>query len=378
MIRLSQNDPRGMPEESCTMETDVEVHARCHVLQHDYRSTPTLTSNMSVDIDWSLLASPSADDHSTSTPPHSDILSSTLIHIINSALLDAPRPSFIGPIQLTSLDFGRNPPDIELRDIRDVWRVFLEADDDDDVHGEGLKDDSMSTCERRSTDPYHDHPEGSWIGGGELRGEEARDDDNLSYTHSMMSPRIPMNVTSVGLGGFRSFAGGGLLSPPLRGTNHILKRSATTSSTSGYQPDIRHTHRTQLQSPSPLPSVEHSSTSRRSNALPDIQLHLHLSHTSDINISLQTSLSVNFPSMSFMSLPLKISVTGFTLAAPDLVLAFSGERQRVYLTILDEEGATDAHVLRNVGKVERFIADALRKTLVDELVFPNFQTIALQ
>lgn len=112
-----------------------------------------------------------------------------------------------------------------------------------------------------------------------------------------------------------------------------------------------------------------------------------------------------------MSLPLKLSITGLQLAA-DLIVAFDGEKKRIHLTILDDDaesngsapgngdrpgshgvsigqrllpemridseiGHSDAHVLRNVGKVERFIGDVVRKTLVDELVFPNFHTIAL-
>lgn len=98
-----------------------------------------------------------------------------------------------------------------------------------------------------------------------------------------------------------------------------------------------------------------------------------------------------------MSLPLKLSITGLQLAA-DIIVAFDGEKNRVHLTIIDEGdeegvpvgmrllpemridsevGHSDAHVLRNVGKIERFIADVMRKTLVDELVFPNFHTIAL-
>ena len=39
-----------------------------------------------------------------------------------------------------------------------------------------------------------------------------------------------------------------------------------------------------------------------------------------------------------------------------------------------EIGQADKHVLRNVGRVERFIQDVIRKSIVEELVFPNFHT----
>jgi distribution and morphology protein 12 len=54
-----------------------------------------------------------------------------------------------------------------------------------------------------------------------------------------------------------------------------------------------------------------------------------------------------------------------------------GQRLLPSLQIESEIGDADAHVLRNVGKVEKFITDVVRKTLVDELVFPNYHTIAL-
>ena len=54
-----------------------------------------------------------------------------------------------------------------------------------------------------------------------------------------------------------------------------------------------------------------------------------------------------------------------------------GQRLLPSLQIESEIGHADAHVLRNVGKVEKFITDVVRKTLVDELVFPNYHTIAL-
>ena len=54
-----------------------------------------------------------------------------------------------------------------------------------------------------------------------------------------------------------------------------------------------------------------------------------------------------------------------------------GQRLLPALQIDSEIGHADVHVLRNVGKVEKFILDLVRKTMVDELVYPNYHTIAL-
>lgn len=54
-----------------------------------------------------------------------------------------------------------------------------------------------------------------------------------------------------------------------------------------------------------------------------------------------------------------------------------GERLLPHITLESSVGQADKHVLRNVGKVEKFIAEVLRKAVEDELVWPNFYTVAL-
>ena len=55
----------------------------------------------------------------------------------------------------------------------------------------------------------------------------------------------------------------------------------------------------------------------------------------------------------------------------------AGLRLLPSIFIESEIGQEDKHVLRNVGRVERFIQDVIRRTLEEELVYPNFQTIVL-
>jgi len=134
----------------------------------------------------------------------------------------------------------------------------------------------------------------------------------------------------------------------------------------------------------------------------------------------------------FMSLPIKLSVTGLVFDG-EVAVAYEGERRRVHLCILDdldpygpatdrpkrepdpsnltppelddeaplssiprlskpqpigqrllpsifiesEIGQTDKHILKNVTRVERFIQDVIRKTVEEELVFPNFHTLLM-
>jgi len=168
---------------------------------------------------------------------------------------------------------------------------------------------------------------------------------------------------------------------------------------------------------------------------PNLQVHLHINWHSNLRITFTTSLLINYPSPMFMSLPIKLSVTGL-LFDGELVVAYEGERRRIHLCILDELdpycplapdrpkrdspsstgtppeheddnpspistharpskplpvgqrllpsiyieseiGQADKHVLKNVTRVERFIQDVIRKTVTEELVFPNFHTLVL-
>jgi distribution and morphology protein 12 len=162
------------------------------------------------------------------------------------------------------------------------------------------------------------------------------------------------------------------------------------------------------------PAVEH----------PNLQLHLFVTWHSDLRLTLTTSLRINYPSPLFMSLPIKLSVTGLVFNG-EIAVAYEGGR-RVHLCVLDnldpygpsarrsaisqgstpsdpdgddvheakplpvgqrllpeifiesELGQADKHVLKNVTRIEKFIQDVFRKTIEDELVFPNFHTLVLR
>ncbi len=58
---------------------------------------------MSIDLEWIKLDA---------------TLASYLVDVLNRQLGNAERPSFIGPIEVTSLEFGSVAPDVELVDLR--------------------------------------------------------------------------------------------------------------------------------------------------------------------------------------------------------------------------------------------------------------------
>jgi len=380
---------------------------------------------MSIDLEWSKL------DASLAT---------FLVDVLNRQLGNVERPSFIGPVEVTSLDFGSTSPDVELVDLRDIYRDFLEEEDDDDLDRGPIK----------VTENASDEEAFEWVS----RRAVGRD-EGLAYQH------LPPHIRYGRSGPTDLFES----LPPLRSplpvpasdswvsTPHLSENSPIYRSPSPATPftagPFRRTSNDQLSSQLPLsspdslnvneqqqqqPSLqeEQQESSQPKNPHPNLQLHLHVNWHSNLRITLTTSLLINYPSPMFMSLPIKLSVTGLVFSG-ELAVAYEGERRRIHLCILDdldpygpagdrakrdsashtppellddesptssvpshpskplpvgqrllpsifiesEIGQADKHVLKNVTRIERFIQDVIRKTVEEELVFPNFHTLLM-
>ncbi|KZT09572.1 uncharacterized protein LAESUDRAFT_646517 [Laetiporus sulphureus 93-53] len=339
---------------------------------------------MSIELEWDKLDKP---------------LASSLVNALNRQLATTARPSFIGPIEITSLEFGTVSPDIELVDLRDIHRDFLEDDEElDDQDSEPVK-------ESQWTDDDDDY---EWVSRKAVRGKGLAED---VPPYHMLPPHM-----RYGRGpGMDMFAS----TPSLRSPRDMW--NPTMSSLVDLKPTYPYASPKEGKGPSP---PNH----------PNLQLHLRITWNSNLRLTLTTSLLINYPSPMFMSLPIKLSVIGL-LFNGEVVVAYEGERRRVHLCILDELdpysplagarpkrdtppsagtpsetdedtpttpghtrtgkplpigqrllpsiyieseiGQADKHVLKNVTRVERFIQDVIRKTIEEELVFPNFHTLVL-
>ncbi|THH20885.1 hypothetical protein EW146_g556 [Bondarzewia mesenterica] len=392
---------------------------------------------MSIDLEWNKLDSSLAD---------------SLIDVLNRQLQNAPRPSFIGPVEITSFDFGSEAPDIELIDLRNVHPDFLE--DDDDLDGdkdpvkvtEGAEDeDGFEWVPRRAVGramaeeapAYHHLPPHIRYGHGPSSEmftstpslATPRDLWNPSMTVPALNPRTPypFRVSSPSVtpsfatafhSQYASVRPTAMPSPPSPFSHsHSPSAPAAANPSSSTPPDA---------SDGPPPDNPH----------PNLQLHLHITWHSNLRLTLATSLRINYPSPLFMSLPIRLAITGL-LFTGELAVAYegAGPTRRVHLCILDELdpygpagerpkrdsvgsapgdapdddgvggtaaahqragkplpigqrllpnifieselGQADKHVLKNVTRVERFIQDVIRKTVEEELVFPNFHTLVL-
>ena len=360
---------------------------------------------MSIDLEWSKL------DASLAT---------YLVDVLNKQLGSAERPSFIGPVEVTSLDFGSTPPDVELVDLRDIYRDFVEEDDDPD---------------RGPIKAAEDEEPFEWVSRRAVGREEG-----LAYQH------LPPHIRYGRSGPTDLFEPLPLQVPPDIPENSPIYRSPSPATPFTAGPFRRPSYDQSSQVPQPSsrslseqPSLQEMQQKSQQkpqqqsqDSHPNLQLHLHINWHSNLRITLTTSLLINYPSPMFMSLPIKLSVTGLVFTG-ELAVAYEGQRRRVHLCILDdldpygpagdrakrdsaghtppemlddespsssvpsrpykplpvgqrllpsifiesEIGQADKHVLKNVTRIERFIQDVIRKTLEEELVFPNFHTLLM-
>ena len=454
---------------------------------------------MSVDLDWDNLTSE---------------LANSLVEIINRQLSSATRPSFIGPVEVVSFEFGNVPPDVEVIDIRNIHPDFLEDDDEQDGDDVPVLDDRPTPPIRpeQPHQPEHAHAaqppepfEGEsieiednfeWVPRKPLRGKGFEDGFHPPY------PPHPLSHLPVGAGRASPRMGAVDMFGPTPSHHHGAYPGSPWSSTmpnmfdlramSYYPPSMAQGLRGSVyggsmpdsrlgsRKPSPRSGSPHLPTSDTQNQgqdttlgpgstptkheHPNLQLHVHISWESNLRLTLATSLLINYPSPMFMSLPIKLSITGLVFDG-QLAVAYQGEKRRVHLCILDELdpyvpsapyrnrdsgfprdksnpnspqsredlapsplsaplnpfprvvplshqssedsimredgernqkplpigqrllpniyieseiGQVDKHVLKNVTRVERFIQDVIRKSIVEELVFPNFHTLVLR
>lgn len=135
-------------------------------------------------------------------------------------------------------------------------------------------------------------------------------------------------------------------------------------------------------SPSPTPPKRHEN---------DIQLLLAVQYQGQMGFTVETELLLNYPTFAFLALPVKLVITGFSLKGK-LLMGYL--RDHVNVCFLEPEDANESilsdvriesqvgdeqkqAVLKNVGKIERFVLEQLRKFITEDMVYPSYHSIEL-
>jgi distribution and morphology protein 12 len=150
----------------------------------------------------------------------------------------------------------------------------------------------------------------------------------------------------------------------------------------------------------------------------DIQVVAHVQYSGDIKMSLTAEIHLDYPMQSFVGIPLKLNITGVTFDGVALIAYIKRRAHFCFLSPDDAEALvgsdagfsglqTDANgnnaqpvqrpkiggllenirveseiggqgsgkqVLKNVGKVESFVLEQVRRIFEDEFVYPSFWT----
>ncbi|KAK4048960.1 Mitochondrial distribution and morphology protein 12 [Microbotryomycetes sp. JL221] len=361
---------------------------------------------MSIDLDWSALNAE---------------LTQNVIDFLETAFATTTRPNFLGDIHVTSFSFGDTEPELELLDVRDVFHEFIQADIDGDARQR--EEERVAAAASAAKHHYPRPRPPSRLDNDQMYPQDILEQDEQAFFDNEDDDDEAADWQSIATSQRRQLQlhlNDSMLRPPSSalfspGLNqqHSLILSAQHTPTQERSPLFDQTP--PLSSVLPIEAKRHrfkgqnddddvddmttNTNKLPSYSSPSLQLHLKVAYSGNLTLGLSTSLLINYPTPRFMSLPLKLSVTSVALSGT-MLLAFEGDRNRMHVSMLDplnrvqglgaanpgtrllsgarvesEVGQTDKHVLLNVGKVEKFVLDVIRRTLESELVFPNFQTI---
>ncbi|CAG8469033.1 3780_t:CDS:2 [Funneliformis caledonium] len=243
------------------------------------------------------------------------------------------KPSFIGNIEISDFDFGTLPPSIEIIDVTDPFPEFYLPDDVVEV------------------DVSSDSTESRILGDGIRSGSSS-------------------NGVGVGVG---------------VGREGMRDRKQ--------QPRLREQARTEI--PLHLREDYHDNLRSEEEEVPskqdtDAQIHIAITYKGNMKMTISTELYMNYPSLMFMSLPVRLTVTGFEFSATAVIAYLRHRINFCFLEPKDPEesllkdvhieseiGDKEKQVLKNVGKLEKFIVDQLRKLIDEDFVFPSYQSLEL-
>jgi distribution and morphology protein 12 len=363
---------------------------------------------MSVDLDWAKLDEGLADK---------------VCDFLNERFRNLPLPSMLKSIHVLSFEFGSIPPTIEILHITDPYPEFYEqsySDDDDEETGSEPPEYSSQRYEESDT--------------ASRTSEDRRPAAPTSYVDAWAPPFFPQHVGGRPGNVFPPFfhatpglMSSGISTPTWAGFGRPPSRSQVSSAvdaesvhTSTSPPDISGTSTissirprsntidSTLSSPprAPPPRLHHlDSFSRPTTAqstIPadpppqasdtDIQIIARIHYEGNPRAHIQAELDFNYPSSSFISLPIDLTLTGLSFTGLALIAHI---RNRVHFCLLEDEDDLDDEnwehmlrdicleseigergkgVLKNVGKVERFLLEQGRRIISEEFVFPSFYT----
>ncbi|CAG8499330.1 16160_t:CDS:2 [Acaulospora morrowiae] len=304
----------------------------------------------------------------------------------------ANKPSFLGDIEISDFDFGTLPPSIEITKVTDPFPEFYLPENsviEEDVRfTEGLETSYSNINGIERPTPIGNN---TGVGGIGLNGLAGSIGLNSSISSSLLSGSNP-GVGIYGMGGLNNQLSTPITSPSSSIIDDYYSEYLEQHQenrfhlSADYQANHLHTQH--------LDNVHARDDTSCGSLTPDedtdAQLHMSINYKGDMRMTVTTELYMNYPSTMFMSLPIRLTVTGFEFSATAAIAYLKRRINFCFLEPNDPEesllkevhieseiGDKGKQVLKNIGKLERFIVDQLRKFIDEELMFPSCYSIDL-
>jgi mitochondrial distribution and morphology protein 12 len=368
-----------------------------------------------VEIDWETLTG-GADGAA---------LADSIREFVHERFQHIPLPRLIRSVKCHGFQFGTVAPEVVLKDICDPLPDFYENTEENEepqVDGENGPPKSEHVAE------HIRHTASAARGTG-----ISRRSSRVEALGKSDGPALSRGATPGILGGTSNLGYFHLpLSAGLSGTATPLAAVAGARFPQGAQPSVnQHHHSESFSSISPPPTATPPSrpTSRDTGSYfdqrrerdhetspEDLQVVFHVTYSGDVKLSLTADVFLDYPMPSFVGIPLKLNITGLTfngvgilayikkrahlcflapedaealiggeaaLESPDEGPATAGDTKPTKLGALLEDikiesemGETDSgkQVLKNVGKIEKFVLEQVQRIFEDEFVYPSYWT----
>jgi len=406
---------------------------------------------MSVEINWDVLTSGSDGAR----------LAESIRKFIHDRFQQVPLPRFIRSVEVHSFHFGDRPPEILVKDICEPLPDFYE-EDEHDSSSEDRPESEETTSAPGLPRPHADH---------HLHNTGSSNTPNaVPAAHHLPSahdntrpPRPPINahespLSPLFFGSHNPGIPGGThnmsyfhipYGAGLSGSNTPLVAMAgahfesawpdNQASTTHTRRKPSHQHSASISSvtppsssdPASRPPSQHRQSSvdeseanmasayaqsdTPSRTAPergpnDLQVVAHVKYSGNMSLELTAEILLDYPMPSFVGIPLKLHITGFSFDGVAIVAYIKRKVHSCFLSPEDahtyigtesmHEDASASHIMRplgglleevqveseigqkengrqvlkNVGKVEKFVLEQVRRIFEDEFVFPSFWT----
>ncbi|RIA88426.1 hypothetical protein C1645_826346 [Glomus cerebriforme] len=332
------------------------------------------------------------------------------------------KPSFIGDIEISEFDFGTIPPSVEIIDVTDPFPEFYLPDNavvDVDVKsdfvesgrngsgaGSGVRNGSGGVGAGVGTGigTERERTRESVLSGGQQTPNNTAS-SSFSRSNSIHNNHNNSNNNSNNNNNNRSplFTSTPIVTPSSSSVfsdpsidylnyqgqqqQRLQEQARSNGIPLNLNRDYNHQIDDQIQFDESLNSEEEEVSLKQDT---DAQIHIAISYKGNMKMTVSTELYMNYPSLMFMSLPVRLNITGFEFSATAVVAYLRNRINFCFLEPKDSEesplkevhieseiGDIEKQVLKNVGKLEKFIVDQLRKIIDEDFVFPSYHSIEL-